>query len=123
MGKREANPALPDSELMFHSDRWLDKYLMGAMLYAEEIPSTGGNTMSPTCMPPTIAERGPEIPYRHVAGGQRFRLRNTGKDGRYDRKPSACRPPVVRTHPETGRKALYVNRLMTESHWPIGRRK
>ena len=38
--------ALPDGELMFHSDSlFLDKPLMGAMLYAEEIPSTGGNTM------------------------------------------------------------------------------
>jgi len=108
---------LPDGELMFHSDSvFLEKPLMGAMLYAEEIPSTGGNTLFAN-MYDAYDSLTDELKTR-VTGLQAvhvFDYETQVKSGRFDRSsaPHATHP-AIRTHPETGRKALYVNRLMTE---------
>ena len=109
--------ALPDGELMFHSDSvFLDKPLMGAMLYAEELPSTGGNTLFASMyaaydmLSDTLKARVDGLRAVNV-----FDYETQVKSGSYDRSTSPhSTHPVVRTHPETGRKALYVNRLMTE---------
>ncbi|MGB0629624.1 MAG: TauD/TfdA dioxygenase family protein [Alphaproteobacteria bacterium] len=109
--------ALPDGELMFHSDSvFLEKPLMGAMLYAEEIPSTGGHTMYAN-MYSAYDSLEDDLKTR-IDGLQAvnvFDYETQVKTGNYDRatSPHAVHP-VVRTHPETGRRALYVNRLMTE---------
>lgn len=108
---------LPDGELMFHSDSvFLDKPLMGAMLYAEEIPSTGGNTMFANMydafdsLPDTVQNRLTGLQAVNV-----FDYETQVRTGRFDRAKSPhATHPAVRTHPETGRRALYVNRLMTE---------
>lgn len=109
--------ALPDGELMFHSDSvFLEKPLMGAMLYAEEIPSTGGNTLFANMyaaydsLPDDLKDRLDGVQATNV-----FDYETQVKTGRFDRAtaPHAYHP-AIRTHPETGRKALYVNRLMTE---------
>jgi taurine dioxygenase len=108
---------LPDGELMFHSDSvFLEKPLMGAILYAEEIPSTGGNTLFAN-MYDAYGSLTDELKTR-VTGLQAvhvFDYETQVKSGRFDRSsaPHATHP-AIRTHPETGRKALYVNRLMTE---------
>lgn len=108
---------LPDGELMFHSDSvFLEKPLMGAMLYAEEIPSTGGNTMFANMY--NAFDTLPEELQNRLSGLQAvnvFDYETQVRTGRFDRTtaPHATHP-AVRTHPETGRKALYVNRLMTE---------
>jgi taurine dioxygenase len=108
---------LPDGELMFHSDSvFLEKPLMGAMLYAEEIPSTGGNTLFANMydaydsLTDELKTRLTGLQAVHV-----FDYETQVKSGRFDRSsaPHATHP-AIRTHPETGRKALYVNRLMTE---------
>lgn len=108
---------LPDGELMFHSDSvFLEKPLMGAMLYAEEIPSTGGNTMFANmydaydALPEDLQDRLTGLRAVNI-----FDYETQVRTGRFDRAtaPHATHP-AVRTHPETGRKALYVNRLMTE---------
>lgn len=108
---------LPDGELMFHSDSvFLEKPLKGAILYAEEIPSTGGNTMFANmydafdALPDDVRNRLSELQAVNA-----FDYETQVRTGRYDRAkvPHAIHP-AVRTHPETGRKALYVNRLMTE---------
>ncbi|MDA0661699.1 MAG: TauD/TfdA family dioxygenase [Proteobacteria bacterium] len=108
---------LPDGELMFHSDSvFLEKPLMGAMLYAEEIPSTGGNTMFANmydaydALPDALKDRLNGLRAVNV-----FDYETQVRTGRFDRsKAPHATHPAVRTHPETGRKALYVNRLMTE---------
>jgi taurine dioxygenase len=108
---------LPDGELMFHSDSvFLEKPLLGAMLYAEEIPSTGGNTMFANmydafdALPEKLQERLSGLQAVNV-----FDYETQVRTGRFDRaKAPHATHPAVRTHPETGRKALYVNRLMTE---------
>jgi taurine dioxygenase len=108
---------LPDGELMFHSDSvFLEKPLMGAMLCAEEIPSTGGNTLFANMydaydsLTDDLKTRVTGLQAVHV-----FDYETQVKSGRFDRSnaPHATHP-AIRTHPETGRKALYVNRLMTE---------
>ena len=109
--------ALPDGELMFHSDSvFLDKPLMGAMLYAEELPSTGGNTLFASMY--AAYDMLSDTQKAKVDGLQAvnvFDYETQVKSGSYDRSTSPhSTHPVVRTHPETGRKALYVNRLMTE---------
>jgi len=109
--------ALPDGELMFHSDSvYLEKPLLGATLYAEEIPSTGGNTLFANMY--AAYEALPAEIRKEIAGLRAvnvFDYETQVKSGRFDRTTSPhATHPVVRTHPETGRKALYVNRLMTE---------
>ncbi|MFT5485460.1 MAG: taurine dioxygenase [Paracoccaceae bacterium] len=108
---------LPDGELMFHSDSvFLEKPLMGAMLYAEEIPSTGGNTLFANMydaydsLPGDLKNRLDGLQAINI-----FDYETQVKTGRFDRSdaPHAVHP-AIRTHPETKRKALYVNRLMTE---------
>lgn len=109
--------SLPDGELMFHSDSvFLEKPLMGAMLYAEEIPSIGGNTLFANMY--DAYDSLPEdmkVRLNGLQATQVFDYETQVKAGRFDRStaPHATHP-AIRTHPETGRKALYVNRLMTE---------
>ena len=95
---------------------FLDKPLMGAMLYAEELPSTGGNTLFASMY--AAYDMLSDTQKARVDGLRAvnvFDYETQVKSGSYDRSTSPhSTHPVVRTHPETGRKALYVNRLMTE---------
>ena len=89
---------------------------MASMLYALEVPSKGGNTLFangykayetlPVEIKRRIAGRKALNAYDYVNAGQK-RGTQLGEG-----VPSYAHP-VVRTHPATGRKALYVNRLMT----------
>lgn len=108
---------LPDGELMFHTDSvYLERPLKGAMLYAEEIPSSGGETMfvnmhmAYDALPDAMKARLAPLTAVNV-----FDYETQVKTGRLDRsKVKNHVHPAVRTHPETGKKALFVNRLMTE---------
>ncbi|MFM9968437.1 MAG: TauD/TfdA dioxygenase family protein [Burkholderiales bacterium] len=110
--------ALPDGEMHFHSDQcYTERPTAITMLYAIEIPSKGGNTLFANMY----------AAYDALAPKMKQLLE--GKRGLnvydYDNSPNlraavrADAPrfahPIVRTHPVTGRKALYLNRLMTES--------
>jgi len=109
--------ALPDGEMMFHHDgihgQIPDK---GTCLYSVEVPSTGGNTLFANCT--TAYERMPRDLRDALEGRQAFHHYNYGSVQRHDDKGVAAFAesvhPVFRTHDETGRKAVYVNRLMTE---------
>lgn len=109
--------ALPDGELMFHSDStFLERPLMGATLYGCEIPSTGGDTLFANMylayesLPDDVRTRIDPLRALHC-----YDYFTQVRTGAFDRKtlPHATHP-AVRAHPETGRRALYVNRLMTE---------
>jgi taurine dioxygenase len=110
---------LPDGEMFFHSDQcYLERPAMASMLYAMEIPATGGNTLFASGFASYAAL--PEAMKRHLAG--RRALNVYDYDGNPTHRAKLLPPgvkqyahPVVRTHPPTGRKALYVNRLMTWS--------
>ncbi len=108
---------LPDGELQFHSDSaFLERPLMATVLYAVEIPDRGGETLFANTYR-AFETLDPALK-RRLEGRRAFNVYDYAtqvKAGTLDRAglPQAAHP-VVRTHPETGRKALYVNRLMTE---------
>jgi alpha-ketoglutarate-dependent taurine dioxygenase len=108
--------ALPDGEMMFHHDMIHSEVPSKAtLLYSVEIPSTGGNTLFASgyaahdTLDPNIRAR--------LEGRKALHHYNYGSTQRGDGKGveafGECVHPVFRTHEETGRKAVYVNRLMT----------
>ncbi len=108
---------LPDGELQFHSDSaFLDRPLMATVLYAVEIPDRGGETLFANAY--RAYETLDAETKERLAGLRAFNIYDYAtqvKSGILERAglPQAVHP-VIRTHPETGRKAVYVNRLMTE---------
>jgi taurine dioxygenase len=109
--------ALPDGEMAWHFDRIHQKVPNKAgVLYAVEVPSRGGETrFASMCR---AYERLPETTRARLSGLTALSTYQYGET-QADKKqlaqdaPSAVHP-VVRTVPETGRKALYVCRLMTD---------
>ncbi len=109
--------ALPDGEMMFHHDM-LHAAIphKGTCLYSVEVPSHGGDTVFANgyAAYETLAEdvRAP------LEGRRAFHHYNYGSTQKGDGKGTTAfaesSHPVFRTHDETGRKAVYVNRLMTE---------
>jgi len=110
--------ALPDGDMMFHHDMLhADIPHKGTLLYAIEVPSTGGNTFFAngyTAYETLDADvRGPlegRMAFHHYHYGST----NTGDDLGTPAFSESTHP-VFRTHEDTGRKAIYINRLMTES--------
>ncbi len=109
--------SLPDGEMMFHHDMIHaanpDK---GTCLYAVDIPSVGGNTLFANCA--TAYDLMPRDLRDRLEGRRAFHHYNYGETQRHGKNGieafSESSHPVFRTHEETGRKAVYVNRLMTE---------
>lgn len=111
--------SLPDGEMQFHSDMcYIEKPAKGTFLYAIEIPTQGGDTLflntykAYETLPADIKAR--------IDGRRALNVFLYGSTSREGNKPDlAVHPnhihPVVRTHPETRRKALFINRLMTWS--------
>jgi taurine dioxygenase len=111
--------ALPDGEMYFHSDQcYIEKPSVATMLYAMEIPSKGGDTLFANMF----------AAYDALSDKMKARLEGLKALNVYDYDNAATvrgsQPregvpsfahPVVREHSATGRKALYVNRLMTHS--------
>jgi taurine dioxygenase len=113
--------SLPDGEMHFHSDQcYLEKPANGTFLYAIEVPSQGGDTLflnmykAYDSLPSEIKAR---IDGRKALNA--YLYDSTTRDVNGSKIDLAVHPhymqPIVRTHPATKRKALYVNRLMTWS--------
>tara|TARA_B100001123_G_scaffold428869_1_gene546489 strand:- start:418 stop:1263 length:846 start_codon:yes stop_codon:yes gene_type:complete len=109
--------ALPDGEMMFHHDMMHAEIPHKAtMLNAVEIPSHGGNTLfaSGYAAYETLSDevRNP------LEGRKAFHHYNYGSAQKGDNKGVSAfaesAHPIFRTHDDTGKKAIYVNRLMTE---------
>lgn len=109
--------ALPDGEMQFHSDQcYQEKPAMASMLYAIEIPGAGGDTLFANAykayetLPNDIKRRldGRKALHAYDYDNASMKRGTQIKEG----VPHFAHP-VFRTHPATGRKALYVNRLMT----------
>ena len=109
--------ALPDGEMHFHTDQChQERPAMASMLYAIEIPSKGGNTLFANAyaayetLPSDLKRR---IEERKALNAYDYDSAANIRGGDISSDAPSYTHPVVRTHPATGRKALYVNRLMT----------
>ena len=107
---------LPDGDMFFHSDQCYTAHPpVGTMLYGIEVPREGGNTMFASmyeaydALPEAVKRRldGLTALNAYVLGDTVVRRTVLAPDS------LSHVQPVVKTHPATGRKALYVNRLMT----------
>jgi taurine dioxygenase len=110
--------ALPLGEMQFHSDQcYKERPAMGTMLYSIEIPAEGGNTLFANAY--KAYEALPQETKTRISGKKAVHVYDY--DGGVLERARMVAPeagvsfahPVVRTHPATGRQALYVNRLMT----------
>src|SRR5258708_35169463 len=109
--------ALPDGEMHFHHDMIHGELPHnGTLLYSVEIPSHGGDTLFASgyaaydTLDPTVRQR--------LDGRKALNHYNYGATIRGDTSNAVVAfgeavHPVFRTHDETGRKAGYVDRLMT----------
>ena len=90
--------------------------MSATVLYAVEIPSHGGNTLFANAYKAFEALT-PELKRQleNRRGLNVYDFVTQVKTGKLDRTdlPHATHP-IIRTHPETGGKLIYVNRLMTE---------
>ncbi len=108
--------ALPDGEMMFHHDMiHAEVPSKATLLYAVEIPSTGGNTLFASGY---AAYDTLDAEVRNALEGKKalhhYNYGTTIRGGKMGTEAFAeCAHPVFRTHEDTGRKAVYVNRLMT----------
>ena len=109
---------LPDGEMMFHHDTiYKPRPHIGTLLYAIEVPSVGGNTKFTNlykaydALPDEVKQRIEGRKALHLYDYDRIAERNT-VEGANDLLEN-CSHPVAITHPRSGRKAHYVNRLMT----------
>ncbi len=108
-------------ENIWHSDvSWREIPSMGAVLRAVEVPATGGDTLFSDMyaaydgLPAGMRERIDGLVATHdfllSFGGQVPADQLEDTRARYPQ----VRHPVVRTHEETGRKLLYVNRVFVD---------
>jgi len=108
---------LPKGAIQFHFDQcYYERPSKATLLYAIEVPSTGGNTLFANAqmayegLPGQIKQQINGLKALHVYdydSSPTARGREISPDA-----PSFIHP-VVTLHPETGRRGLYVNRLMT----------
>jgi taurine dioxygenase len=105
---------------VWHSDTtYLEHPPMGSMLLAREVPPVGGDTLFANQYLAyerlssglrRMLEGVVAVNSSSKADASRTREDRVKKDGREDaKKEYLAEHPAVRTHPETGRKALYVN--------------
>jgi taurine dioxygenase len=102
----------------WHTDHSYDQIpALGSMLYAREIPPLGGDTMFASMyaaydalsdgLKRTLEGLRGVHSSRHVFGVKRGDLE--GRIGNYEAATQDATHPVVIVHPDSGRKALYVN--------------
>ncbi|MDA0369661.1 MAG: TauD/TfdA family dioxygenase [Proteobacteria bacterium] len=110
-----------DAGRYWHSDMsYVDEPPLGSLLYAVEIPPEGGDTLfcnmyrAYETLPNSTKKRlvGLRAAHSYVASFEGKTSSGYARDTLTDEQKAQLREvihPVVRTHPETGRPALYVN--------------
>jgi taurine dioxygenase len=116
---------LGDAGAFWHSDlSYKDKPSLGSLLHAQELPSQGGDTLFanqhtayedlPEALKRTLD--GKRAEHSYLAKYEELRARSPWRPPLTAKQIEEVKPavhPVVRTHPETGRKALFVNEHFT----------
>jgi len=106
-----------DGEMWFHSDMCFDKNpLKATLLYGIEIPSKGGNTLFANMY--LAYERLSKDIKETIRGRTALQMHEFHRTDRPQLREDMSdvahfSHPVAITHAETGRQALFVNRLMT----------
>lgn len=116
---------LGDAGHYWHSDlSYKDKPSLGSLLHAQELPSEGGDTLfadqhaAYEALPQALKDRIAPLQAEHsyLAKYEELRARSPWRPALTQAQIDEVRPvvhPVVRTHPETGRKALFVSEHFT----------
>jgi taurine dioxygenase len=111
--------ALPEGEMQFHIDQCYKPLPAKAtILYAMKIPATGGNTLfGNMCMAYDTLDDATKAEIEGLKGLNVYDYDAAATHAGAEISPDAPRyaHPIARTHPETGRKSLFINRLMTRS--------
>jgi taurine dioxygenase len=112
-------------ENTWHSDvTWREKPSLGSILRAIEIPPVGGDTLFADMyaayegltddVKAQIEGRMAVHDFAFFRAGLRRRGKSEEEIEAFNKAYPMVEHPVVRTHPETGRKALYVNTAFTQ---------
>ncbi len=115
----------PGQENGWHSDvTWRQQPSLGSILRCIECPDIGGDTLFSDMyaayegLPEAVRERVEGQVARHDFEGFRKRLRSRGASEAEIEEFNKHYPnpihPVIRTHPDTGRRAIYVNKAFTK---------
>jgi len=112
-------------ENLWHSDvTWREQPSLGSILRAIEVPDYGGDTLfcdmvaAYNGLTDDVKKRLDGLTARHDFAGFRQGLIKKGASAaevdEFNAKYPNPNHPVVRTHPDTGEKSLYVNRAFTQ---------
>ncbi|MBV7538730.1 TauD/TfdA family dioxygenase [Duganella sp. sic0402] len=116
---------LGDAGHFWHSDlSYKETPSLGSMLHAQELPSEGGDTLFANMhlaydtLPAALrnAVQGARAEHSYLAQYDELRRRSPFRPALTQAQIDEVKPvqhPVVRTHPETGRKALFVSEHFT----------
>ncbi|WQD77298.1 TauD/TfdA family dioxygenase [Paraburkholderia kururiensis] len=116
---------LGDAGRFWHSDlSYKEKPSLGSLLHAQELPSEGGDTLFANMhlawdtLPAHLrkAVEGKRAEHTYLARYAELQARSPWRPNLTPEQIAQVKPvvhPVVRTHPETGRKALFVSEHFT----------
>ncbi len=116
---------LGDAGHYWHSDlSYKERPSLGSMLHAQTLPAEGGDTLFANMhlawdtLPRDLrtAVEGRQAEHSYLAKYEALRKRSPWRPKLSDEQVAQVRPvvhPIVRTHPETGRKALFVSEHFT----------
>ena len=119
------NRERPGQENGWHSDvTWRVQPSLGSVLRCLECPEVGGDTLFADMyaayegLPEAVRERVEGLYALHDFEGFRKRLRSRGASEaeieEFNKQFPNPEHPVIRTHPDTGRRGIYVNRAFTK---------
>ncbi|MDX3191976.1 TauD/TfdA family dioxygenase [Streptomyces sp. MN03-5084-2B] len=116
----ERTAAMPGYENIWHTDvTWRPEPALGSVLRLIEVPPVGGDTMWADMaaaydnLPEAVRDRidGLTAVHDYLPGFDRFS--DPALLARWQDRFPPVEHPVVRTHPETGRRTLFVNQAFT----------